>query len=219
MSIETAGYIEGARYVLVSIDQAIIGDGGGDALARPWQGRMFVHTDTAHHDVIISLWRCASEHARLGGGPVIWVGHDLTQLAWLHHCVVLADGTPCHGPTSWPLVVSRWNEPATAGSYICLLGGDAAEWDRFRERFGEVGNHSEPRQPPQYGRNLNYEILQALRTHGPMSKRAIARVIQARKDTVRHAVDQLARAGRVWRGHGWAWTCHPQPGIHSEKNP
>ena len=215
----TPDYTEGARYVLGAIRQIFV-DNDGDALASPWHGSMYVNSGTgAHRDVIVSLWRCANEHARLGDGPVLWLGHDLTQLSWLHHCAVLADGTPCHGPISWPIVVSCWQERRAASSYVCLLGGEPDQCERFRDWFGELGSHSEPLWPPSYGRILTREILQALRMHGPMSKRNIARVIQARKVAVSRAVDQLARAGRIRPGHGWSWVCQEsQLAVQSEGN-
>ena len=204
----SAEYLDGARYVLGTVDQTLLVDGDVDVLSTSWAGSTYASTGyRASREVIMSLWRTANEHALLGCGPVLWSGHDLEQLAWLHHCLSLVDGTPCHGPTSWPMVVAGSADPDDTDHYFCLLGGDTSQRNRFSEWFGGLGIYSRPRHLLTYRRNLAREIQGALRARGPMSKRAIARVIQARKSAVSAIVDRLARAGRISRATGWAWQC------------
>ena len=92
------------------------------------------------------------------------------------------------------------------GDYFCVLGGSSEQRARFRTTIGRFGACTIPSCLPRRRRDLNGEIVQALRTHGPMSKRGIARVVRARPSAVRYAIDVLAWAGHVQHvGTGWAF--------------
>ena len=163
----------------------------------------------------------------LFGGPsaaVIWAGYSLGPLPRLHACRSFDDGTPCPGPLAWPLVLITagapsatsggricWIDGATGepgqrpghGNYFCLLSYDRDQRERFRERFGAFGFFQAPRHLPRKRRDLVSEIRAALAVQ-PLSKRALARTINACSADVRRIVDDLAAAGEVVRdGSRW----------------
>lgn len=209
MTDTVTNYLNSARYALGSIE--VKHNGYSCTPNASWTGNVFIDSPAEpHRPLIQALWKLASEHALFGGGAVLWIGHDFAQLAWLHQSATLTYGRPCPGPISWPIVIASRRAADTGACYYCLLGGEEEQRRRFRKRFERRGSFSEPTHLPDRGRNLAREILLALRTRGPMSKRAIARVVQARKLEVGHVVDQLAAAGHIRRGDGWSWTCHAQ---------
>lgn len=195
-----------------------------DGLTQTWFGNVYLNPPNNQRGYLIkAFWRRACEHVLFDGGTVLWAGYSLGPLARLHACEPLGDGMECPGPISWPIVMIGPQGPGTTpggricwidgetgeagkqpghGNYFCLLGGDAGQRERFRDRFGEFGDYCEPKQ---HMGSLASDILCALRRHGPMSKRAIARVIHARKVAVARVVDQLASAQRIRRACGWTW--------------
>ena len=70
------------------------------------------------------------------------------------------------------------------GNYFCLLGGSHEQRQRFAERFGAFGSHMAQCRLPRRKRDLASEVLAALGSRGPLSKRGIARVISARYASV-----------------------------------
>ena len=158
-------------------------------------------------------------HALLGGerSAVVWAGYSHEQLSTLQRCPPLANGQRCPVPSQWPRVIVKpricWidgktGEPSKGPikhNFFCLLGGDRYQRARFRERFSQFGACVMPMRQPERRRDLKREILVLLSSRDPMSKRAIARAIQAQESAVRRAVDELARAGQLQRGHAWSW--------------
>ncbi len=84
----------------------------------------------------------------------------------------------------------------TNGNYFCLLGGDAGQRARFRERFGKLGLYTPGRHIAPV-RDLEAELLAAVREHGPQSKRGLTRIVRARTSEVLAAIDRLLLQGRL----------------------
>ena len=166
------------------------------------------------------------------GAAVIWAGFSLNPLSRLLACEPFEDGTPCPGPTSWPLVFIGPNAPHTTGggrimwtdgntgepgkqpghgNYFCLLGGDDAQRARFRERFGAFGEYQAPARLPRPVRDLEAEIRAVLAGCAVgMSKTALPRAIGARKHDALRAIDALISAGEMV-ANGKRWTLARAP--------
>lgn len=205
-----------------------------NGLEQPWFGGVYVNPPGDRRGRLIkAFWRRACEHALFGGpdAVVLWAGYSLGPVPRLYGCAPFDDGTACPGPMSWPFVIIGPQGPCTTssgricwidgetgkpgrqpghGNYFCLLGGNRAQRKRFADRFGAFGSYTVQCHPPRRKRDLAGEIIEILRSQGPLSKRGIARGIGARSVSVRAVVDGLV-AKRVLRRQerGWAYALVP----------
>ena len=84
----------------------------------------------------------------------------------------------------------------THANYFCLLGGDGKARARFRDRFGRYGVYEPGQGIPRRPRDLDSELLTAVREHGPLSKRALIRLVRIRTSTGLAAIDRLIAGGQ-----------------------
>ncbi len=194
-----------------------------NGLERPWGGRVFMNPPNNRQGTLgPAFWRRACEHALFAGpgAAVLVVGFTLEQLRSWQGREPFANGQPCPGPLDWPTVVVGpgaphastggriyWVNGATGepgkqpshGNFFTLLGGDRAMRRRFRENFEPFGEYTCPPALPAPWRNLEQEILTAMRAGRPMSKNEIARQVGARKSAALEAVDSLVSRGKLRR--------------------
>ena len=191
-----------------------------NGLELPWGGRVFVNPPGDRSGRLVrQFWRRANQHALCGGtgAAVLWVGFSIEQLRTLQTGCGEIDGILCPTPHDWPRVICKkripWDQrrfnyeigawytkpgrQPTHANYFCLLGGDDEQRARFRERFGAYGVCLPGRRIAVPNRALEAQLIDAVRQHGPLSKRALIRIVQTRTSTGLAVIDRLIQRGQL----------------------